>query len=259
MSAHPDLASGAKPASDPAAPAAKTYVLAHGSWHGAWCWRRVQERLVRQGHRVFAVSYTGMGERAHLLSPDITIDTFVADLMGVIEAEELDDVILVGHSFGGVPITGVADRAPERLRHLVYLDGLVLASGEHSFSSLPAHEAEHRTEAAAAATDGLAVPVPSNLPVVWGIKKGEPDYDWVLRRLTPHPLRTYTTALELRAPIGNGVPCTYVECTAPLHPMLAESRALVARLAGWRTVRLDAPHDAMITHPDEVASLLAGL
>ena len=234
-------------------------MLAHGSWHGAWCWRRVQYRLLRDGHRVFAVSYTGMGERAHLLSPEITIHTFVADLLGLIEAEELEDVILVGHSFGGVPITGVADVAPERLRHLVYLDGLVLASGEHSFSSLPPDEAEHRTQSAAAATDGLAVPVPHKLPAVWGLRKGEADYDWVLRRLTPHPLRTYTTALELRAPIGNGVLCTYVECTAPLHPMLAESRALVASLDSWSTVRLDAPHDAMITHPDEVAGLLAGL
>lgn len=234
-----------------------TYVLAHGSWHGAWCWRRVADRLVGQGHRVFATSFTGMGERAHLLSPSITIDTFVADLVGLIEAEELHDVILVGHSFGGIPITGVADVAAGRLRHLVYLDGVVLESGRHSFSSLPPDEAESRIQAAAAATDGLAKPVLAKLPAVWGINPDGPDHDWVMRRLTPHPLQTYVTALELRHPIGNGVPRTYVECTAPLHPMLEESRVLVKSLEGWDYVRLEAPHEAMITHPDEVAGLLA--
>ncbi len=100
----------------------KTFVLAHGSWHGGWCWRKVAERLRSKGHTVYTPSYTGMGDRAHLLSKDITINTFAEDLVQVIQSEELSKVILVGHSFGGVPISGAADRVPEKIAHLVYLE-----------------------------------------------------------------------------------------------------------------------------------------
>src|SRR5690606_25205884 len=115
-------------------------------------------------HRVFTPSYTGMGDRVHLLSSSITIDTFIEDLLQVIRTEELNDVILVGHSFGGVPITGVADRIPESIAHLVYFDAVVLLDGEHSFSSYPNEEADARIESAAKAADGLAVPLPNPLP-----------------------------------------------------------------------------------------------
>jgi pimeloyl-ACP methyl ester carboxylesterase len=180
------------------------FVLAHGSWLGGGSWRRVAEHLRPAGHRAFTSSYTGMGERAHLLSASITIETFVDDLIGVIESEELFDVVLVGHSFGGVPITGVADRIPQRISRLVYLDAVVLDRGMHAFSNYPPEEAAARIQAAEAATNGLAVPVPkSPLPDVWGIgNPGDPDYEWVLRRMSPHPLRAYTTTLSLRNNIG---------------------------------------------------------
>ena len=98
----------------------KTFVLAHGSWHGGWCWKKVADRLRAKGHAVYTPSYTGMGDRAHLLSKDITINTFAEDLVQVIQSEELSNVILVGHSFGGVPISGAADRVPEKIARLVY-------------------------------------------------------------------------------------------------------------------------------------------
>ena len=106
-------------------------MLAHGSWWGGWSWKRVAERLRDAGSEVYAPSFTGMGERAHLLSQAITIDTFVEDLVGVIECEELVDVVLVGHSFGGVAISAVADRIPERIAQPVYLDAVVLDRGMH--------------------------------------------------------------------------------------------------------------------------------
>jgi pimeloyl-ACP methyl ester carboxylesterase len=237
--------------------APKTFVLAHGSWHGGWSWKRVADRLRSRGHIVYAPSYTGMGERKHLLNRDITIETFVEDLVQVIESEELTQVVLVGHSFAGIPITGVADRIPDRIAHLVYLDSVVLESGKHAFSFYPPAEAEARIKAAEQATKGLAVPVPQQLPAVWGLgKEGDPDYDWVRRRLTPHPLRTYITALTLRGPIGNNLPRTYVHCTQPSHPVLEDSRRLVRSLPGWQWVDLAAPHDAMITHADAVVSVL---
>jgi pimeloyl-ACP methyl ester carboxylesterase len=238
-----------------------SFVLAHGSWLGGWVWWRVAERLRLAGHAVLTPSYTGMGDRAHLLSPAITIDTFVDDLIGVIASEELAEVVLVGHSFGGVPISGVADRIPERIARLVYLDAVVLEPGMHAFSIYPPEEAAARIRAAEAATHGLAVPVPTPpLPAVWGLgRAGDPDHDWVRRRLSPHPLRSYTTALTLRHRVGNNLPRTYVCCTQPPHPALEPSRQLVRSWSGWGWVELAAPHLCSITHSAEVTDLLLQL
>lgn len=240
-------------------PAAKTYVLAHGSWHGGWCWRPVAERLRAQGHRVFAPSFTGMGDRAHLLARNITIDTFVEDLVQVIETEELENVILVGHSFGGIPISGVADRIPQRIAHLVYFDSIVLQSGQNAFSVYPKADADGRIAAASKATDGLAVPIPDPLPGAWGLKDGTPEQAWVKRRLTPHPLASYTTPLTLRHAVGNGRPRTYIHCTEPELAVLEASRQWVKSQSGWNWIDLAAPHEAHITHPDAFARLLLDL
>jgi pimeloyl-ACP methyl ester carboxylesterase len=197
-----------------------------------------------------------MGDRVHLLNSEITIDTFVEDVVQVIQSEELTEVVLVGHSFGGVPISGVADRIPDRIAHLVYLDSVVVESGRTAFSYYPPAEVDKRMKAAET-TKGLAVPTPEQLPAVWGVgKQGDPDYDWVRRRLSPHPLRSYTTALTLRGPVGNNLPRTYVHCTQPSHPVLEDSRRLVRSWSGWQWVDLAVPHDSMITHPDEVVGLL---
>src|SRR5438128_128006 len=103
-----------------------TFVLVHGAWHGGWCWKRVTPLLRAAGHEVYATTLTGLGERVHLASPNVGLALHVQDVVGVLEYEDLRDVILVGHSYGGIVISGVADRVPERLRHLVYLDALVL-------------------------------------------------------------------------------------------------------------------------------------
>jgi pimeloyl-ACP methyl ester carboxylesterase len=237
------------------------FVLAHGSWWGGWSWGRVAARLRRAGHVVHTPSYTGMGNRAHLLGPAITIETFVEDLIGVIESEELSEVVLVGHSFGGVPISGVADRIPERIAKLIYLDAVVLERGTHAFSMYPPEEAQARIKAAKSATDGLAVPVPAPpLPDVWGLgEPGDPDYEWVLRRMSPHPLRSYTAALTLRNSVGNDLPRVYVRCTNPSHPALEPSRQLVRSWSGWDWTELPVPHGCIITHPDEVCDLLLKL
>ncbi len=232
------------------------YVLAHGSWHGGWCWRPVADRLLSAGHRVFTPSFTGMGDRAHLLREGITIDTFVDDLLQLIRSEELTDIVLVGHSFGGIPITGVADKIPECIAHLVYLDAVVLESGMSAFSSYPKADVDARIAAASSATGGLAVPVLERIPAVWGLKPGTPEYDWVSRRLTSHPIGSYTTPLILKNPIGNNCRRTYLHCTAPSHPLLHDSRKLVESLPGWKWVDIEAPHEAHITHPALVAEIL---
>ncbi|MFD1007452.1 alpha/beta hydrolase [Oceanisphaera ostreae] len=234
----------------------RNYVLAHGSWHGGWCWREVAQILRAQGHRVFTPSYTGMGDRAHLISKKISIDTFIEDLVQVINTEELEDVILVGHSFGGIPITGVADQIPDKIGHLVYFDAIVLENGKSAFSNYPKEDANARIEAASKATNGLAVPVPSPLPESWGLTVNTPQYDWVVRRLTPHPLASYTSELKLKNPIGNHRPKTYINCTEPALSVLEDSKALVKSQEQWGWIDLSAPHEAHITHPKELAKIL---
>lgn len=234
----------------------KTFVFAHGSWHGGWCWRRVAERLRGLGHSVHTPSYTGMGDRAHLLSRNITIDTFVEDLVQVFKTEELTRAVLVGHSFGGIPISGVADRIPDQIARLVYLDATVVESGETAFSIYPPEVAQARIAAAEMANGGLAAPPPQVLPASWGLAEGSPDHDWVRRRLTPHPLGAYTTALTLRAPVGAGLPRTYVHCARPSNPVIEGSRRRVRAWTGWSWIELAAPHEAMITDPELVVNLL---
>ncbi|MFU2024504.1 alpha/beta fold hydrolase, partial [Bordetella avium] len=259
MAAGLPLITGGTALAEAAPKKSNTYVLASGSWHGGWCWRPVADRLRAAGHRVYTPSYTGMGDRAHLLAQGITIDTFVEDLVQLIQSEELNDVILVGHSFGGIPITGVADRIPEALAHLVYFDSIVLKNGQNAFSVYPKADADARIAAATKATQGLAVPIPDPLPAAWGIAPGSNTEAWVKRRLTQHPLASYTTPLTLQHPIGNGRPRTYIHCTQPELPVLEQSRKLVKSQQGWNWVDLAAPHEAHITHPALLTEVLLGL
>ena len=232
---------------------AKTYVLVHGAWHGGWCWRHVADRLRAAGHRVLAPTCTGLGERAHLLSPTVGLATFVEDILGVLEAEELEDVVLVGHSFGGAPVTGVADRVPGRVRHLVYLDAVVLEDGQSALGLIPPELAAARVRAAEETSGGLTLPVPP--PGAFGVTEPA-DVAWLRRRLTPHPLRTYTDRLRLAGPVGNGRPRTYIACTSPAYSPLAAVRDRVTGWEGWGWAELAAAHDAMVTAPGELSELL---
>ena len=153
------LAAGAGDTVAKAQSAAQTFVLVHGAWHGGWCWSRVADRLRAAGHQVFTPTQTGLGERKHLLSKDITLDTFTKDIVNVIEAEELSNIVLVGHSFGGLAITGTADAMPERIRHLVYLDSLMVEGGKSPFDSLPPDVVAARRKAADETSGGLSLPI----------------------------------------------------------------------------------------------------
>src|ERR1700704_1085203 len=125
-----------------------TYVLVHGAWHGSWCWKRVRKALQAQGHEVFTPTLTGVGERSHLLSLQINLETHVNDVVSLIQWEELSDVVLCGHSYGGCVISGVADKMPSRLRALVYLDAFVLENGESLHDTLPPGQRDQQLEAA---------------------------------------------------------------------------------------------------------------
>ena len=250
------LAAGAGSAPATAQNAGQTFVLVHGAWHGGWCWSRVADRLRAAGHQVFTPTQTGLGERKHLLSKDITLDTFTKDIANVIEAEELTNVVLVGHSFGGLVISGVADAIPERFRHLVYLDSLVVERGKSPFDSLPADVAAARRKAAEESSGGLSLPAPP--PSAFGVSDAK-DTEWVKRRLTPHPLGTYSSTLNIKGPVGNNLPRTYIHCTNPSYAALQASRNWVKAQQGWRWAEIATGHDAMVMAPDEVARMLIGV
>jgi pimeloyl-ACP methyl ester carboxylesterase len=249
-------ATGADGMAKKAATTAQTFVLVHGAWHGGWCWSRVADRLRSAGHLVFTPTQTGLGERKHLLSKNITLDTFTADIVNVIETEELTDVILVGHSFGGNAISGTADVIPGKIRHLVYLDSLMVEGGKSPFDSLPADVVAARRKLAEESSGGLSLPNPP--PSAFGVLDAH-DAEWVKRRLTPHPLSTYTSRQNIKGPVGNNLPRTYIHCTNPSYAALQASRDWVKAQAGWRWAEIATVHDAMVTAPDELAKMLMGV
>jgi pimeloyl-ACP methyl ester carboxylesterase len=144
------------PTATPAHAKSHTYVLVHGAWHGGWCWEAVAQILRSNGHRVFTPTLSGLGERSNLLSPQIDLQVFIQDVVDVLEQHDLSDVILVGHSFGGISIAGAADRVPQRIRQLVFLDAVVLSNGETAFSRLPPEIAAARRQLALETSNGTA-------------------------------------------------------------------------------------------------------
>jgi pimeloyl-ACP methyl ester carboxylesterase len=234
----------------------RTFVLVHDAWHGGWCWVRVADRLRAAGHRVFTPTLTGLGDRSHLLSPAVGLDTFIQDVVATLENERLADTILVGHSFGGVPITGAADRVPERIAHLVYLDAMLPQDGQSVFDLVAPELAAERRRQAQATSGGLSLPPPP--ASAFGIE-APADVEWLERRLRPHPLRGYEDRLRLRQPFGNGLPITYIACTEPSYALLLPIHAYARRQPGWRYLEMAKGHDAMVIAPDALTALLLRL
>jgi pimeloyl-ACP methyl ester carboxylesterase len=212
--------------------------------------------LRNQGFAVHTPTQTGLGERAPLLSRDITLDTFVDDVAGLLRSEDLRNVVLVGHSFGGNAITGVADRLPERLRHLVYLDAAIPTAGQSVFDGIAPHIVAKIRAASEDSSGGLSMAVPP--AKAFGVT--DPDQAaWVMAHCTPHPISTYDTPITLAHPVANGVPATYIAVT-PHYAPTADARAFAQAQAqsrpDWQYLELAAGHDAMVTHPRELARLL---
>ncbi len=234
-----------------------TFVLVHGAWHGGWCWSRVAARLRERGHAVYTPTLTGLGERRHLISPQVNLDTHVEDIVNLLQFEELERVVLVGHSYAGIVISGVADRVPQRLRQLVYLDALLLEPGKSLFSDFPPAVVEQRLKAIRETGGGVgaAAALP---PAAFGVKDPA-DAAWVARHLTPQPVGTYLQPLLLKAPLGNGLPKTYIECTGDPIATLEPTKARVRADAGWQLRTLATGHDAMVTAPAALTELLTDL
>ena len=227
-----------------------TFVLVHGAWHGGWCWQRVRRSLQRAGHEVFTPTLTGVADRSHLKSPQVTLDTHVTDVVNLMRWENLTDAVLCGHSYGGCVITGVADRVPERLRAVVYLDAFILDDGQSLHDALPPAVREAQVESANGSGDGWRVaPISAEF-----FNVNPADRAWVDAQCTPQPLATFQHKLTLR----NTLPpakVTHVLATGYEHspfPPFHET----ARRRGWNAVTIACGHDVMLARPAELVAIL---
>lgn len=240
-----------------------TFVLVHGTWHGGWVWRDVRLRLCALGHRVFTPTCTGCGEREHLSSPDIGLDTHIRDIVNVIEFEELEDVVLVGHSFAGLTITGVADALRDRVRHLVFFDALVPHAGRLAAIPRDPHSGawpDWFQERQTRFIDGYRMVLWEDYPVDMLVPPSEEAIVARLKRLiTTHPMRQWTDELELVNGGWEGLPRSFIHAVGQDYRMSSEAMVGPARAPGWHFVELDVPRDGMLTHPDLVTETLTDL
>lgn len=228
-----------------------TFVLVHGAWHGGWCWSRVARGLVAASHSVHAPTLTGLGERAHFLSRETSLETHVHDILDVLEAGNLKDAVLVGHSYGGVVVTCVADRAPQRIARLVYLDAVVPRDGECMYDRSPVSIRAHFEEHANRGGQGWYVPVSALSPQFLGLTS-EADARWVMPKLTPHPIRTFAERVRLSVSFPR-MPRTYINCIGDKQPGQPRT-AQADGIDDYHEIR--AGHDAMVAAPEAVTALL---
>lgn len=221
-----------------------TIVIVHGAWGGGWAFREVEQLLRDSGHQVYRPTLTGQGERYHLASPEIGLETHINDIISVLEFEELEDVVLVGHSYGGMVVTGVADRVPGRIRHLVYLDAFVPVDGE-SMADLAGDFMARLEDSGALADSGFVDPV-------W-VESGSPPPKDVRQSM-----KTFTDPIRLQSEPGNGLTVSYIITReTPGADDSFDSSADRALDLGWTLYEFVADHNPQWSRPTELAALLS--
>jgi pimeloyl-ACP methyl ester carboxylesterase len=209
--------------------------------------------LRADGHEVFTPTLTGLGEREHLVNADVGLDTHIQDVLGVLEYEDLRDVVLVGHSYAGMVIAGVAEKAAERLAHLVYLDAFVPEDGKSLVDYAPPEVLTMFHEKAR--TEGEGYKVPSFPAESFGVTNKD-DLAWVRQRLNMHPIKTKLDAVQLTNPKAAEIPRTYIYCNNPAIGPFGQFAERLRTDESWRYVELATGHDAMITEPEKLTELL---
>jgi len=226
-----------------------TFVVAHGAWSAGWVWKKMHPLMAARGHRLVTPTCTGVGERVHLARPDIDLDTHIADIVNVLEFEDLSGVNLIGHSYGGMVATGVADRARARIAQLIYLDAFAPEDGDSLFDLLPEQTRATR-QAGLQAGDGWRMP-PGPMPPDTAAE----DVAWCMPRRVPQPAKTVNQKLKLQ----NGpltLPRQYIYCTRrPPDDRFGRFYARAKR-EGWTTYEIDSSHNPHITCPQLLAELL---
>jgi pimeloyl-ACP methyl ester carboxylesterase len=228
----------------------KIFVLVHGAWHGGWCWRRVSDSLQSKGHKVFAPTLTGLGERSHLMSKDIVLDTHVADVVNVIKWEGLTDICLVAHSYGGFPVSGAIEQIADRVASVVYLDAFMPEDGQKSIDVASEFSRKGTLEAIAKGEISRPAPKAETFHV------NEKDRAWVDSKLTPQPVGVALQPIKLTGAREKVAKKTYIR--APVYPQPAFDKYYAARKAdpSWRTYEVDGGHDVMVDRPDRLVEIM---
>ncbi len=228
-----------------------TYVLVHGAWRGGWIWKRVRRELQARGHEVFTPTLTGLGERSHLLTPQVNLETHITDVMNLIHWEDLTDFVLCGHSYGGCVVSCVADRIPEKVSALVYLDAFVPENGQSLHDTLSPEARSEQIEAARKVGDGWKTPpIP---PEVFNVNAG--DRNWLERQSTPHPLACFQQPLRLTGAINGIGDITYILATG-WSPSPFPQFFDAAKAKGWKTLTMPCGHDVMLDQSEELTQEL---
>lgn len=227
----------ATPAAQPTTGPKYTFVLVHGAWAGGWEWKKVGQRLLDDGHTVYRPTHTGQGERVHLANADISLDTHIADIVNVILFEDLRDIVLMGHSYGGMVITGVADKVPERIRCLVYVDAFLPEDGE-SLNTMTGGRGRP-------ATDGFVGNAPR--------PDQRPPYT------VPQSAKTFSQPVSLKNPAARKIPAAFILTVdagrKPEEDGFFKSYQR-AQARGWFTEIMEGGHVVNQTHPAELVKLL---
>jgi pimeloyl-ACP methyl ester carboxylesterase len=228
----------------------RTFVLVHGAWHGGWCWRRVADRLTANGHKVFTPTMTGLGERSHLLDGKIGLDTHITDIVNVIKWEGLSDIVLVGHSYGGFIITGVAERVPGAISSIVFLDAFVPENGQ-SIGDTATQPTRDAIAAAVQRGDPTIKPVTAAV-----FRVNERDRAWVDAMCTPHPIASLTDKVIATGARERIPKKTYIRAKGYPSMPFDGYQAQLTKVAEWRVHELPCGHDAMVDLPAELTELL---
>lgn len=239
-----------------------TFILVHGAWHGGWCWKKVVPLLRKTGSEVLTPTLSGLGDRSHLtkrLDPSvIDLDLHIRDIVQLIKYEDLEQVVLVGHAYAGMVITGVSEVCPERLAHLVYLNGVVPANGESMNSQLAAvRGAEFAAWVASAIRHGegfLPAPSKTEMRSRWGISDPA-DIEWMSTHVTPQPVAAMSSPVRIDNPEAVAIPRSFI-CGAEAGFQVVAKRV---KEAGWAVYHVDSGHATMVTHPRELAEILLGI
>ena len=226
-----------------------TIVLAHGAWSAAWAWKKMRPLMAASGHTFFTPTYTGLGERAHLAHPDIDLDTHIADVAGVLTTEDLSDIVLLAHSYGGMVATGLADRYAQRIRQIIYVDAFVPRDGQ-SLADLVGFEQAAKTRANVAAGDGWRIPPPPTPP-----DTSPEDQAWIAERRIMQPLKTFEQPVTLHKG-DTTLPRTYVRAMRNAHGPFAQFAERARSEPGWRSLEIDSTHSPNVTAPELLMALL---
>ncbi|WP_413802283.1 alpha/beta hydrolase [Streptomyces iranensis] len=235
-----------------------TYLLVHGAWHSGQCWERVVPLLTAAGHRVLAPTLTGYGDTVHLAGPEVGLDTHVDDIVGLITEEDLTDVVLVGHSYAGLVISSAANRVPERIGQLVYLDAMVPEDGESAADILPISQG--MIDQAMASEGGWRVPPPEPPFGLFGVTEPA-DLEWLRSMLSDQPVGCLQQPVRLDNPAVDTIPRTHIHCATDFPEGITRRPVPAVQRNGSpsQVWELATGHDCMITMPAELTELLLKL